>query len=687
MIFLWILISLLAGVGFSLLLYFREKHSAIPPRQRAILATLRGITIFIVCLLLSVIMLNIRKKSYENPIIAILSDNSRSLILNKDSLYLKNKFKTDIDELVNNLKQKADVYQYEFDEDIRNNISFSFNGEQTDIYKAVTNIIKRYEGRNISGLLLITDGITNTGNDPSMLAEMLPFPVHTLGMGDTTSVADIVIKSIRFNKTAGYGNRFPVEVVIHATEMSGKSSTLVVKQDGKELFREVVNFNNELFSDTKTFIFDANQKGLTRIEIYIEPVENELNTSNNTAFAIIQIIDKKNRVAIVFQNPHPDITAIKSSLEDARNYEVELMQPGLLNSSGFSAYDAIILYQLPDIRVRSTIVDQIVASKIPYLMVIGQNTDLRNLASLNTGIRIQQNMQTIQEALPVLNNGFTLFQLSPELQRNISSFPPLLTHFGNYMTSENFQVLLYQKIGSVQTSSPMIAFATGGSKISAFIIGEGIYRWKLTDYMKNDNHLVFNEIIQKTVNLLVQQADKRRLRIHHKDIYYSSENAEMTAEVYNLSMEMITTPDVKIKLFNDEGNERELSFVPQTNDYRLNLGKLRAGKYSWNAKTNIDGTIQEASGMFYVENINIEQVNITANHNLLKYLSSVSGGRFFTLSEFENIDAYILNNSDLNNLEYTQESSEELISIKWLLILLILLLSAEWAARKYLGSY
>ncbi len=685
--FLWILISLLTGVGFALLLYYREKHSAIPPLQRTILAALRGTSIFLVCLLLSAIMLNIRKKSYEKPVIAILSDNSKSLVLNKDSTYLTGKYKNDLEQIIEHLQEKADVYQYEFDGEIRNNISMKFSGDQTDIYKAIDNIIQRYEGRNISGMILITDGIANTGNDPAVLGEKLSFPVFTVGTGDTSAIADVVIKSVRFNKTAGFGNRFPVEVVLHATKMSGKSATIHVRQDGKEMYREVINFSSNIYSETKTYIFEANQKGLTRIEIFTDPLEEEINKSNNSAFAVIQVIDKKNKVGIIFQYPHPDITAMKTSLEDARNYEVELYQPAALNSQKINEFDAFILYQVPDLKVRSNIPEQIVSSKVPFLLVIGHNTDLRTLAGINAGIKIQQNMQTLQEALPILNNGFTLFQFSSELQRNLSSFPPLMTHFGNYLSGENIQVLLYQKIGNVQTSAPMLAFSTGGDKISAFLVGEGIYRWKLSDYMKNENHQVFNEIIQKTMNLLVQQADKRRLRVHHKDMYYTSENTEITAEVYNLAMEMITTPEVHIKIFNDSGNEREFLFVPQVNDYKLNLGKLSAGKYGWNAKTNIDGTVLDASGIFYVENVFIEQMNTSADHNILRYLSSVSDGKFLTINEINNVDDYILENSELSSLEFVQESSEELISLKWLLVLLVVFLSAEWAARKYLGSY
>lgn len=670
-----------------MILYFREKRSAISTKYRRILAILRGISVFLICLLLSAFLLNTKKRYFEKPVIVIVSDNSRSIVLQSDSAYFRTEFKDEIRNIIQMLEQKADVYTYEFDNDFRKEISFDFNGEQTDIYNAIDNVISRYEGRNIAGMVLITDGIVNTGNDPTVLRNRLYFPLHTIALGDTTTFSDAVIKSVRYNKSVGYGNRFPVEIVIHSTGLNGKTSKLVIKQDGREIASEAVRFTSGTFSETNTFIFDADKKGLIRLEIQLEPVDNEVNTANNFASAVIQVIDRKNKVAILFQSPHPDISAIKTSLEETRNYDIELFQVNAFNSSEIGQFDAVILFHLPDKKLKTNIVEQIAASKVPYLLIVGQNTDIRQLSQMNFGLKIQQTSQVNQEAFPFINTGFGLFQLSPDFQRKVRNFPPLITHFGNYSMNEGYQVVLYQKIGNVQTSNPMLAFSAEKEKMSAVLIGEGIFKWKLHDFLNNDNHLAFNEIIQKTTNLLVQQADKRRLRIHHKDIYYSTENAEISAELYNMSMELITSSNISFTIRNDEGTERELWFSPQISDYKLNLGKLRTGKYSWIASTKLDNELLEASGLFFVEQVLIEQLNTKADHNLLRFLASETGGKFFTQNEIPDVAEYIIKNSEFKQLEYLQEKTDELISVKWILIFLILFLSAEWAARKYLGSY
>jgi hypothetical protein len=47
------------------------------------------------------------------------------------------------------------------------------------------------------------------------LAGEVNFPVFTIGLGDTTEVADARIENVKANRTAFSGNRFPVEIDVH----------------------------------------------------------------------------------------------------------------------------------------------------------------------------------------------------------------------------------------------------------------------------------------------------------------------------------------------------------------------------------------------------------------------------------------------------------------------------------------
>ncbi len=687
MTILLVLLSLLMGSAFAFVLYFKEKKSALDKKSRLLLAVLRGLSITMIGLLLSSFFINKKVRIVEKPIIVIVNDNSSSITQIKDSAYFKSDFKTDVDALRNNLSAEADVFVYEFDSEFRNDVSFLFDGEQSNLYQALENVLLRYENRNIAGLILISDGIVNTGNDPLMLTDQFWFPVHTIALGDTTKYADALIKDLRYNKTAGLGNKFPVEVVIQANYLNGQNTILSVTQNGKEVHRKEISYTSDNYAETITFMFEAYQKGLNRIEFNLLQSTQEENIVNNFAAAVIEIVERKNKVGIIYHSPHPDISAIKSAIDIAGNMEAETIQLQSLNKNEIDNYQAFIICQLPDRKAKSETLTQLLQSDKPYFLIVGQNTDLKQLNALNIGIGIQQTSQLTQEALPAFNSAFSLFQVSIDAIRSIGKFPPLITHYATYRFAETFHVLLYQKIGSVQTSVPLLAFSAEKGKFRAILVGEGLYKWKLFNFFNYQNHLVFNELIQKSMNFLVQQSDKRKLRIHHKDVYFSTENAEMTAEVYNMSMEMTTNHDVFIVIKSHEGDQRDMMFTPQINNYKLNPGKLKPGKYTWAAHTFIDNEKISESGMFFVDEMNLEKMNLTANHNVLKTFSAKSQGLFFNKNQIQNASDEILKNSQLNSVEYLQESSDEMISLKWLLFILIVFLSAEWAARKYLGTY
>jgi hypothetical protein len=684
---LLISVSVLAGAGMAFLLYFRERNSALDAQKRVFLALIRGLIVFLICLLLSSVMINTSERNIEKPIIAFLIDNSKSMTYSKDSTYLTKDFINDVENISNALKEHADVLLYQFDNKLKNGFDAAFDGEQTDIYRAIDELLVRYEGRNIGAMILATDGISNTGNDPYSLMDKIWFPVYSIAVGDTARYADLSVRAVRYNKTVAFGNRFPLEIVISAENYNGKNSQVIISQGDKELFKRTVQFSSADYSETFTVMLDANQKGLLRLGIQIIPVSGEKNQANNYATAVIQVVEKKNKVAILYFAVHPDISAIKSTLEEAGNYIVDDIHVNALKKGEISDYDAVVLYQLPDKRSKTDFFTEIQSFKIPWLMIVGMNTDLRQMNSMNAGYKIQQASGMYQEALASVNSAFSLFQLSSETFSAFSYFPPLTAPFGNYSLAENFRILLYQKIGNIQTQNPMLAFGMNQSGMSAVLFGEGIFKWKLYNYLKFQNHLAFHEIVQKTMNLLVQQADKRRLRVFHKEIYYSTENAEMTAEVYNMSMEMITDATIDIAITHENAAERSFQFIPQISDYKLKLGQLKPGKYLWNAATTIEGEKLTDSGVFYVEELNIEALNTQADHNLLKFMSKQSGGNNYSYKQIQNLPQDILNNGNIVNIEYFNKKSDYLISYRWLLIVLILLLSMEWALRKYWGTY
>lgn len=92
------------------------------------------------------------------------------------------------------------------------------------------------------------------------------------------------------------------------------------------------------------------------------------------------------------------------------------------------------------------------------------------------------------------------------------------------------------------------------------------------------------------------------------------------------------------------------------------------------------------TGEFVVRDEQLEALNPTADFNLLRQLSQQTGGQFFTGNQFGDLQKYLLNRQVPDRLRASEELRES-INLRWLFFVLLLLLTAEWGLRKYLGGY
>ena len=81
-----------------------------------------------------------------------------------------------------------------------------------------------------------------------------------------------------------------------------------------------------------------------------------------------------------------------------------------------------------------------------------------------------------------------------------------------------------------------------------------------------------------------------------------------------------------------------------------------------------------------------ELQNLTADFDLLRRLSKNTGGAFYPLA---NVDALKteLQQHEAKTIIHSEEAYNALINLKWVFFVLLAMVSVEWFARKYFGSY
>ena len=89
--------------------------------------------------------------------------------------------------------------------------------------------------------------------------------------------------------------------------------------------------------------------------------------------------------------------------------------------------------------------------------------------------------------------------------------------------------------------------------------------------------------------------------------------------------------------------------------------------------------------MFEVKKLQLEEMNLVANHGLLFKISELSNGNLFYINEIDLLSEELNKSSKNQKLIHTQEKLTSLINIPLILLSLLLLISIEWFVRKYSG--
>jgi hypothetical protein len=156
--------------------------------------------------------------------------------------------------------------------------------------------------------------------------------------------------------------------------------------------------------------------------------------------------------------------------------------------------------------------------------------------------------------------------------------------------------------------------------------------------------------------------------------------------VYNDLFEKIYGNKIDLTLKDDKGKISAYNYIVSPVGDRYRIGGLKEGAYMYNASTVINSKKENVSGQFLVKAQNIEPQNLVADFGLLRKLSQATGGNFYHQNEWNKFISDF-KKTEPKELIHSEESLNPLIQVKWLFLLLLILISAEWFSRKYLGSY
>src|SRR3546814_915923 len=172
-----------------------------------------------------------------------------------------------------------------------------------------------------------------------------------------------------------------------------------------------------------------------------------------------------------------------------------------------------------------------------------------------------------------------------------------------------------------------------------------------------------------------------------KSIFSENEEVTFTAELYNESYEAVTSPDVRLENKNEKGQTFPYIFSKGNDRYHLNAGILPPGEYTYTATVQLGTEKSTASGNFVITPQHAEELETTANHQLLYSMAESSGGQMLYPGQMDRLYELLSQKETISPVIYEQERYRNLIHMKWLFFLLLALLGTEWFLRKQNGLY
>lgn len=680
----WLLISLGLAVWF-----YKGKSSwvnEISVKWKRVLIGLRTLTFFILGVLFIGLIFQAFNYRVEKPVLVIGVDTSSSLLNYKDSTRVKKTIEELITLTKSQLSEKFDVETYQFASDLKSLDSVDFHQSQTDLSKSFEQLHADFYNRNLGGVLFVSDGNFNQGSNPIYAAKKLSMsPIYSLGVGDTIYKRDHFIKNIAANDVAFINNEFPLVVAIEGTKMGKTTAKVVVELNGQPIASQTVEYKDGVSDyEQVSFLLPAKSVGYQQYNVRLERKSNEFNYENNSRSFYIEVIDSRSKILLLSDAPHPDLSALKSVWDTDENLEIEFQLISEWDKN-LKNVDLIVWHESGR-AIAADKRDAIINNSISKLFIVGPNSEKSFTTSLGIGLNVPSSNQT-DDIEGSLNVGFQQFEVNEELAKAFKYFPPLKSKFGQMSTSRGVEILSYQRIGPIVKKEPQLFFGKVNQFKYGVIYGEGVWRWKLAEYVKTESSTQFNELISKIGQYLVVKQNTSPLRISLPKKFLKEESIIVNATFLNESLDPITSPVIQFELKNEQGKVSKLQFGTFGTSYKLDIGQLPPGKYEWAAATKFAGKSYSKNGVFIVEDQNREQLDTRANHTLLNQLSKNSGGKFYPLNEFKKSIDDLLSREDLTSIRYQESSFNDLIEYVWLLVLLIVLLSLEWFLRRWLGSY
>lgn len=617
------------------------------------------------------------------------------------------------------------------------------NGGETRLGESLHQLIGQLAGRTLSGVVVLTDGRSNAGLDVEIArlrAERSDTRLLTVGVGSTQPQVNLWLAGMQSPTDVHRGDPFDLSVVVQGSGLEQQSGVVTLYQqsagsDGKDR-RQVAEQPFELGAEgLPTELQFQQQIDIPGRYEYVAAARMsddsvvELTLDDNERRREVEITDRKQRVLIISSGPMRDYRFVRNMLFRHSGIESDVwLQTIRPDDIGFVSQEAReVLTEFPRTEAELFEYDVIVAFDADWSRLSGDQQQYLNrwVDEHSGGIifvagelftpeiaRDPEKLQDVAVLYPVIPN-----RLLSELrvtQRADQPWPVELTAEGR--TREFLRIAdatgqssvdLWEQFEGIYRSYPVRAVRDGAVVLAEYgnprartqdgqppflatqFYGKGrtmfvssAETWRLRAISPEGHQRFWTGMIRDVGQGRRSRGRSRGLLLVDGTEVSPGQTVTIRAQLYNARLQPLQRDSVPISVVDNNGVPvsvpSELQSGQKPGQYVTTFRPARPGVYR--VTLPIPESSDQLQQSIEVTLPNLESQKPSQNVALLQSLPENTSGAYLPIAEaFNRLPALLPDRSEPIVID---EQLETLWDRRWLMFLMIALLSAEWGLRR-----
>ncbi|HEU4995338.1 MAG TPA: hypothetical protein VFT29_10990 [Gemmatimonadaceae bacterium] len=306
-------------------------------RHLLVLGVLRGSALLVVLVCLFRPMLVLSAPVPQRNFVGVLVDDSRSMQIKERggrsrADVVRAALSTGDSSILAALRERFQVRLFRFgssSQRIEQISDLGFNAVETRVSGAIAQARQELDAVPLSGLVVLTDGADNTTDAidaelASLRAKSIP--VFTVGLGAERFDHDVEVERVELPKQVLEGSSFIANVVIRQRGYASQKLPVVVEDDGRVIAREEVEMPPDGATTPVRVPVTVTTPGPRRLRFSVPVQRDELLPQNNQRLALLDVRHRREKVLFVEGEPRSEVAFASRAIAADSNLQLVLLQ-------------------------------------------------------------------------------------------------------------------------------------------------------------------------------------------------------------------------------------------------------------------------------------------------------------------------------------------------------------------------